>query len=186
MEKQLKHISKLMSLVLRHRPETIGLQLDENGWANVNELIEKINAKGIKADREIINTVVANNDKKRFAFNDDQTKIRASQGHSLPVELDLEEKTPPAILYHGTTTAYLDSILQTGIQKQNRQHVHLSETIETAKAVGSRHGKPVILTINAEAMQHAGYKFYLSANHIWLTVEVLPPFISVKEEGIKK
>jgi putative RNA 2'-phosphotransferase len=186
MEKQLKHISKLMSLVLRHRPETIGLQLDENGWAIVDELIEKINAKGIKADRETIETIVAVNDKKRFTFNDDQTKIRASQGHSLQVELNLEEKIPPVVLYHGTTAAYLESILESGIQKQSRQHVHLSETVETAKAVGSRHGKPVILTINAKEMQEAGYTFYQSANQVWLTDEVPPRFINVQESEIYK
>jgi putative RNA 2'-phosphotransferase len=178
MDKQLKHISKLMSLVLRHQPDTIGLQLDANGWALVDELVERINAKGIKADHETIRLVVETNDKKRFAFNADQTKIRASQGHSLTVELNLEAVVPPAILYHGTAAINIESILQTGIQRQSRQHVHLSETTETAKAVGSRHGKPVILTIATGAMHIAGYKFYLSANRVWLTDAVPPEFIS--------
>ncbi|HTE10413.1 MAG TPA: RNA 2'-phosphotransferase [Chitinophagaceae bacterium] len=168
MSQQLKHISKLMSLVLRHKPDEIGLQLDENGWAVVQELIEKINAKGIDINAETINNIVATNDKKRFAFNQDKTMIRASQGHSIEVELNLPEAIPPGILYHGTTDRFLESILANGLQKQNRQHVHLSATMETAAAVGSRHGKPVILTINAKSMHDAGYKFYLSANKVWL------------------
>lgn len=168
-----------MSLVLWHRPGVIGLQLDENGWALLDELIAKMNTQGVNADAAAIRHIVDNNDKKRFAFNEDQSKIRASQGHSLPVELNLEEVVPPAILYHGTAESNLDKILQTGIQKQSRQHVHLSETMETAKTVGSRHGRPIILTVDALAMYDAGYKFYLSANHVWLTNEVPPVFIGI-------
>jgi putative RNA 2'-phosphotransferase len=178
MQHQLKHISKLMSLVLRHKPETIGLLLDENGWANVQELVEKINAKGINTSMETIITVVETNDKKRFAFNADKTMIRASQGHSLPVELQLEAEEPPDILYHGTATRFADSILQTGLQKQDRQHVHLSETIETARTVGSRHGKPVVFIIQAKAMHAAGFTFYLSANNVWLTDAVPVQYIA--------
>lgn len=162
-----------MSLVLRHKPEEIGLQLNEQGWAKLDELISKMNAKGVNVNFEIINTVVETNDKKRFAFNEDKTLIRASQGHSIEVELTLSEIVPPDTLYHGTATKYLDSILKTGLQKQKRQHVHLSATIETAKAVGSRHGKPVILIIGAKMMQEAGFKFYLSENKVWLT-DVVP------------
>ena len=153
-----------MSLVLRHKPEEIGLRLDENGWANVQELIDKISVKGIIISMATINTVVETNDKKRFAFNNDRTLIRASQGHSIEVELNLEEIIPPDILYHGTAIKFLESILQNGLQKQSRQYVHLSIAVETAKAVGGRHGKPVILTINAKAMQDAGFKFYLSVS----------------------
>lgn len=178
MSTQLKHISKFMSLVLRHKPEEIDLQVNENGWANVEELIEKINAKGIKVDKGTIDEVVATNDKKRFAFNDDKTMIRASQGHSIEVELDLPVTIPPDILYHGTATRFLESILTEGLQKQSRQHIHLSATIEAAIVVGSRHGKPVILTINAKAMQDAGCKFYLSANGVWLTDVVPVQYIS--------
>lgn len=166
-----------MSLVLRHKPEEIGLHLDENGWASVQELVEKINAKGIKVDFETINAVVATNDKKRFAFNWDKTMIRASQGHSIEVELNLPETIPPNILYHGTTDRFVESILANGLQKQNRQHVHLSATIETATTVGSRHGKPVILTIDARAMQEAGFTFYLSENKVWLADKVPAKFI---------
>ncbi len=167
-----------MSLVLRHKPEEIGLMLDEQGWANVNELIAKMNIKGVSVDKIIINTIVETNDKKRFAFNEDKTKIRASQGHSIEVELSLPETIPPDILYHGTTEKYLDSIFKTGLQKRNRQHVHLSATIETAKAVGSRHGKPAILIVNAKAMLDDGLKFYLAENKVWLTDAVPLEYIS--------
>jgi putative RNA 2'-phosphotransferase len=130
MEKQLKHTSKFMSLVLRHKPEEIGLQLDENGWADVQELITKMNAKGIAASTAMIDAVVETNDKKRFAYNEDRSKIRASQGHSIEVDLGLTPVKPPAVLYHGTTGKYMESILQTGLQKQHRQHVHLSATVD--------------------------------------------------------
>lgn len=182
MDKQLKHTSKFISLVLRHQPEEIDLHLDENGWANVSELLEKMNKKGIEIDFVTLNTIVETNDKKRFAFNDDKTKIRASQGHSIDVNLELQPIAPPPVLYHGTTGKYLDSIFKTGLQKQSRQHVHLSATVETAKAVGGRHGKPVILTINAKAMQDQGFLFYLSANNVWLADEVPAQFISRNDE----
>lgn len=178
MEKQLKHISKFMSLVLRHKPEEIGLQLDENGWAIVDELISKMNVNGIIVDHEILTRVVETNDKKRFAFNDDKTLIRASQGHSLDVELNLPEAVPPDILYHGTTEKYLENIFKEGLKSQSRQHVHLSVTEETAKSVGGRHGKPVILSINARAMHQAGFKFYLSENKVWLTDAVPVEYIT--------
>jgi putative RNA 2'-phosphotransferase len=175
---QLKHISKFMSLVLRHKPGEIGLQLDEHGWASINELIARMNTKGFNINAEIINEVVAANDKKRFAFNDDKTLIRASQGHSIDVDLNLQEMIPPDILYHGTTNKYLESILNDGLKSQSRQHVHLSATIETAKVVGGRHGKPVVLLINAKSMYKAGFKFYLSENKVWLANAVPAAYIS--------
>ena len=178
MKDQLKHISKFMSLVLRHKPEEIGLQLDENGWAIVHELISKMNENGISVDHEMINSVVETNDKKRFAFNADKTLIRASQGHSVDIELNLPEVIPPDVLYHGTTEKYLESIFRGGLKSQSRQHVHLSIAIETANSVGSRHGKPVILSINARAMHQAGFKFYLSENKVWLTDAVPAEYIS--------
>ena len=178
MEKQLKHISKLMSLVLRHRPEVIGLQLDENGWANVNELIQKINENGTAVDFDTINTVVETNDKKRFAFNEDKTMIRANQGHSVEVELNLNAVIPPDILYHGTAEKNIESILKEGLKKQERQHVHLSLQKETAKAVGSRHGRPVVLNINSKAMAAAGFIFYLSENGVWLVDSVPVEYIT--------
>lgn len=182
MEKELKHISKFISLVLRHQPEVINLHLDENGWADVTELLDKMNKKGIKINIDTLNTIVETNDKKRFAFSDDKTKIRASQGHSIEVDLALKPVTPPAVLYHGTTAKYLESIFKTGLQKQSRQHLHLSETIDTAKAVGSRHGKPIILTINAAQMHSDGYQFYLSANNVWLTEMVPVQYIQQNDQ----
>jgi putative RNA 2'-phosphotransferase len=179
MEQQLKHISKFMSLVLRHKPETIGLQLDENGWVSVAELIEKLNAKGAAVNIDIINTVVDTNDKKRFAFNEDKTMIRISQGHSIEVELNLKAVAPPDVLYHGTASRFVESILKEGLIKQQRQQVHLSQLQETAKAVGARHGKPVILNINAKAMTEAGFVFYLSDNGVWLVDSVPVEYITV-------
>jgi putative RNA 2'-phosphotransferase len=179
MDKQLKHISKLMSLVLRHKPEEIGLYLNENGWANVEELIKKINATGINVNADTINLVVDTNDKKRFSFNEDKTMIRANQGHSLEVELNLNLVKPPAILFHGTAERFLKSILKSGLTKQQRQHVHLSGLKETAKAVGSRHGKPVILTIDAKAMSANNFLFYLSNNNVWLVDSVPVEYITL-------
>lgn len=179
MEKQLNHTSKFISLVLRHQPEQIGLLLNEKGWASVEELLHKMNAAGFAIDIDILHTIVDTNDKKRFAFNEDQSMIRASQGHSIEVNLDLQPAVPPEELYHGTGIKNLQSILQAGLQKQSRQHVHLSASIETAKAVGSRHGKPMVLLIDTKAMQAAGFIFYLSANKVWLTEVVPVQFISV-------
>ena len=178
MEKELKHISKFMSLVLRHRPEAIGLQLDENGWANVQELIAKMKANGIDVDIATLTITVETNDKKRFAFNEDKTMIRASQGHSIEVELNLKAVPPPEILYHGTADRFVESILKEVLKKQQRQYVHLSWQIETAKANGSRHGKPVILMINAKAMMQDGHAFYLSDNSVWLVDAVPAQYIT--------
>jgi len=161
--------SKFLSLVLRHKPETIQIQLDENGWVNVNELIEKLNNYGKEIDFEILKYVVETNSKKRFAFNEDKSKIRANQGHSLQIDLNYKPIIPPEILYHGTSEKFLDSILKSGIEKRNRQHVHLSSDIETAMKVGQRHGKPVILEIQTAKMNKNGHKFYLSENKVWLT-----------------
>ena len=177
MEKQLKHISKFMSLVLRHRPEQIGLTLDEEGWADVQELISKLNAHGAGLTPELLDTVVENNDKKRFAFNEDKTRIRASQGHSVAIDLALEPVTPPALLYHGTAEKNRESILSKGILKGERQHVHLSHEKETAVKVGSRHGRPFVLHIDAATMHNDGQLFYLSANGVWLTEFVDPKYI---------
>lgn len=168
-----------MSLVLRHKPETIGLQLNENGWANVQELIQKINNNGTEVNFDIINTVVDTNDKKRFSFNEDKTMIRANQGHSIEVELNLNAVAPPNILYHGTAEKFVERILKEGLKKQQRQHVHLSLLQETAKAVGSRHGKPVILTIDAKAMAVDHFTFFLSDNNVWLVDSVPVEYITL-------
>ena len=178
MEKNLKNTSKFLSLVLRHNPAQIGLQLDENGWESVDELIEKVNAKGNTLYIDLLNEIVETNDKKRFAFNDDKTKIRASQGHSIEIDLVLKPIEPPDILYHGTATRFVDSILKEGLTKQQRQHVHLSEKLETATAVGARHGKPTILMVNAKQMHEDGFLFYKSENDVWLTDAVPLNYIS--------
>lgn len=168
MKNKLKNISKFLSLVLRHQPQKIDLKLDAQGWAETQELINKMPNLTL----ELLKEVVSTNAKKRFAFNEDGSKIRASQGHSLSVELGYSPSQPPTILYHGTATQHLDAIAIKGLLKMNRQHVHLSENIETATQVGQRHGKLVLLEVAAEAMQEAGFLFYLSANGVWLTDEV--------------
>jgi putative RNA 2'-phosphotransferase len=179
MGKRLQHISKLLSLVLRHQPENLGLTLNENGWANVNELIEKINTKGNNIDFAMLQIVVDTNDKKRFIFNEDKTMIRANQGHSIEVELDLKEVVPPDFLYHGTVLKFLEAIKKDGLKKMSRQHVHLSKEVQTATIVASRRGVPVILTVNAMVMHTEGFKFYLSENGVWLTDEVPSKYIEL-------
>jgi putative RNA 2'-phosphotransferase len=172
--------SKLLSLVLRHQPEAIGITLDENGWANVDELLAKTKERGLTL--ELLQRVVAENDKKRFSFSDDGTRIRANQGHSLEVDLQLEPMTPPEVLYHGTATRFLDSIFAQGLIPGNRQHVHLSDNIATARQVGIRHGKPAILKVDASAMMKRGHKFFRSANGVWLTAAVPVEFLTKIEE----
>lgn len=167
-------ISKFLSYVLRHKPGAIGLTLDDLGWADINELINKANQTGevTTLDRDLIQKVVDNNDKKRFVISDDRQRIRASQGHSVNVDLQLKPVEPPEFLYHGTATRFLDSILKEGLKSQQRQYVHLSKDVETATVVGQRYGKPVILTIKARLMYEQGFKFYLSENGVWLTEKI--------------
>lgn len=183
MEKKLKQLSKLLSFVLRHEPEQIGLALNEQGWASVEELLRQLQAKGYSIDRETLQQIVNTNDKKRFAFNEDKTMIRANQGHSIDVDLDLQPTIPPDILYHGTAAHILDIILKEGLQKQQRHHVHLTASRETAVAVGSRHGKPVVIMVQAKDMQNAGYTFYLSQNNVWLVSHVAPEFLTTDEHA---
>jgi len=166
---KIKNVSKFLSLLLRHKPETIGLNLDENGWADIDELISK--SKEIALTRALIDEVVADSDKQRFIIESD--RIRANQGHSIVVDLEFKAVCPPDKLYHGTATRFLDSIMQGGLTKQQRLHVHLSKDIETATAVGKRHGKVVILEVNSKKMFEDGYEFYLSENGVWLT-DVVP------------
>ena len=169
----LKETSKYISLILRHKPETIGISLDEHGWADVQALIEGINASGNHhLDADMLEEIVRTDEKQRYSFNEDHTLIRANQGHSIPVDVELEEKTPPAVLYHGTGEKYMASIDATGLIPKSRLYVHLSSDMETAKKVGSRHGRPVIYTVDCTAMAADGYTFYLSANNVWLTKEV--------------
>lgn len=165
-------ISKFLSLVLRHQPELINLNMDEQGWVSVPELIEKCAQKGVQFTFDDLKYVVDNNDKKRFKFNEDFTKIRASQGHSIKVDLGLVLKYPPEFLYHGTGEKSVNSIKINGLKKMNRQHVHLSKDKETATKVGQRHGSPFIFTIKSGAMSRDGFKFFLSDNGVWLTDNV--------------
>jgi putative RNA 2'-phosphotransferase len=177
-EKQIKTTSKFLSLILRHSPQTIGLQLDDQGWADVNELLAKAAKQHQYISKTLLDEVVATNDKKRFIFNDDRTKIRASQGHSISVDLDLEKVEPPEYLYHGTVSKFIDAIKVEGLKKMNRQHVHLSMDKETASKVGGRRGTPVILTIHSGQMHQKGFTFYLSENKVWLTYHVPERFIN--------
>ena len=176
-EKRKTKISKFLSLVLRHAPETVGLELEPNGWVGVEALRRASAAAGREFTRAELEEVVATNDKKRFAFSDDGTKIRASQGHSVDVELDFERSAPPALLYHGTAERNLGAIYAGGLQKMNRHHVHLSVDTETARKVGARHGAPVIFEIDAAAMTAAGHEFFVSANGVWLVEHVPPEFL---------
>ena len=165
----IKTTSKFLSLILRHKPQTIGLKLDENGWADIDELIEK--SKNRNLTRELLDEVVEQNDKKRFII--DANKIRANQGHSINIDLELKAVRPPDVLYHGTATRFLESIMKEGLTKQKRQHVHLSKELDTAINVGKRHGKVVILELDTKKMFEEGYEFYLSENGVWLT-DVVP------------
>ena len=157
--------SKFISLILRHKPETIGISLDEHGWADVQALIDGINASGNhRLDADLLEEIVRTDEKQRYSFNEDHTLIRANQGHSIPVDVELEEKIPPAVLYHGTGEKYVSSIDQEGLIPKSRLYVHLSADVTTARKVGSRHGRPVIYTVDCSAMTSDGYKFFLSAN----------------------
>lgn len=172
-------LSKFLSLILRHKPETIGLIVDNNGWADVLELIEKSNKHDVKLDFERLNLIVEKSDKKRFAFTSDYSKIRASQGHSINVDLNLKEAFPPDILYHGTVLKNIESIKTHGLLKKERHHVHLSKDTETAIKVAIRYGKPIILVIDSKQMTEDGIKFYLSENEVWLTEIVAPKYIKM-------
>ena len=165
-------LSKFLSLMLRHKPQTIGLTLDAQGWAEVDDLIAKMAQAGTSVSREQLEHVVATSDKKRFAFSEDGVYIRANQGHSLEIDLGLEPRTPPDRLYHGTATRFLDAILQEGLVKGSRQHVHLSGDEATALQVGRRHGKPVVLSVEAGRMHEDRYMFYRSSNGVWLSEHV--------------
>jgi putative RNA 2'-phosphotransferase len=179
-EKESTRISKFLSLVLRHQPELIGIEPDENGWVLVKDILKKASSHGTKITREILDEVVANNSKKRFAFSDNKMKIRASQGHSIAIDLGYEPMQPPDLLYHGSATRNVSSILKSGLEKRQRSHVHLSADKETATVVGKRHGEPVIFEIAAGRMFGAGHQFYLSANGVWLTDSVRPEFLTVQ------
>ena len=163
--------SKFISLILRHKPETIGINLDEHGWANVDELIAGI-AKTREFNMDMLREIVRTDSKQRYSFNEDETLIRANQGHSIPVDVELEEAQPPEELWHGTGEKYVSAIDVQGLIPKSRLYVHLSKDSDTAVKVGQRHGKPVLYIVKAGEMHRDGYKFYLSKNGVWLTKEV--------------
>ncbi len=169
-----KNVSKFISLVLCHNPGAAGIRLDKHGWADVKELIRGVNETGRALDMETLKEVVRTNDKKRFAFNEDCTKIRANQGHSIQVDVELVETDPPDVLYHGTATRFLGSILnkREGLRPGSRLYVHLSGDYQMAVKVGQRHGVPAVLKVDAGQMAWDGYVFYLSENGVWLVKEV--------------
>lgn len=171
MSKDEKETSKYISLILRHKPETIGISLDEHGWADVQELIKGV-SKTHPLDMEGLVRIVEEDEKQRYSFNDDRTMIRANQGHSIPVDVELEEVVPPEILYHGTGEKYVSSIDEQGLIPKSRLYVHISGDVDTAIAVGKRHGKPVVYRIRSGEMHRDGFKFFRSVNGVWLTKEV--------------
>ena len=170
--------SKFMSLILRHDPGAAGIALDVQGWAKIDELLAGMALKGHPITREILDEIVAEDSKQRYTISDDGLRIRANQGHSIQVDLGLEELRPPEVLYHGTATRFADAIRREGLKPMSRQHVHLSLDEPTALGVGRRHGKPVIFRIEAKRMADAGIKFYRSANNVWLVDAVPPEYLS--------
>lgn len=169
-------VSKLIALVLRHKPEALNLYMDGHGWISTADLIEKLNERQ-PFTMEMLEEIVRTDNKQRYSFNADQTKIRANQGHSIPVDLELLPLEPPTVLWHGTGEKYVESINQKGLLKQSRQYVHLTDNHDTAITVGKRHGKPVVYTVDAHAMWQEGYAFYRSENGVWLTDHVPVKFL---------
>lgn len=177
-DKTKKH-SKFLSLILRHRPDIVGVTLDEAGWVDIDILLKAIKSEEDNSwSREELERIVRDNDKKRFSISDDGKRIRASQGHSIDVKLNYDPVEPPSHLFHGTIGKFLDDIWANGLQKMKRHHVHLSADIETAKQVGSRRGNPVVLMIDSVQMYKDGYIFYLSDNGVWLTDHVPHKYLS--------
>jgi putative RNA 2'-phosphotransferase len=173
--------SKFLSLVLRHQPEKIGISLDSAGWVGVRELLDALARHGSPLGEVELRHVVETSDKKRFAFSEDGLRIRASQGHSVEVDLGYQPAAPPDVLYHGTVARFLPSIRAAGLLKGKRHHVHLSRDVETATKVGGRRGEAVVLTVVAAGMARDGLVFYVSANGVWLTEHVPPQYIRFPE-----
>ncbi|MBR1374455.1 MAG: RNA 2'-phosphotransferase [Cardiobacteriaceae bacterium] len=172
-EQDLNQISKIIALILRHKPEVIGIKLDNNGWANVDELIAGIGKNfPVVINQELLEKIVATDGKKRYSFNENRSLIRANQGHSLAVDVQLKKEIPPSILYHGTAEKYENSISKQGLIPKSRLYVHLSKDVATAQTVGQRHGKVIIYKIDSAKMQEDGFEFFLSENGVWLTKTV--------------
>jgi putative RNA 2'-phosphotransferase len=182
MDKRLIQTSKYLAKHLRHAPHELGLTLELGGWVPVDDLLAAAERAGFAITYDDLLECVETNDKQRFAFDASGERIRANQGHSVGVDLQLEEREPPEVLYHGTVERFLPSILKEGLVKGKRHHVHLSKDVETARRVGARRGQPVILTVNAGQMNRAGHKFLLSANGVWLTDSVPPAYLSMSDE----
>ena len=175
----MRNTSKFISLILRHKPETVGISLDEHGWADIQELIEGVNrADGHFLNMDVLEEIVRTDEKQRYSFNADKTKIRANQGHSVPVDVELQPVTPPTLLYHGTGEKFVPSIETRGLIPKTRLYVHLSGDYDTARKVGARHGSPRIYQINAARMSADGYVFYRSVNGVWLTKQVPPQYLT--------
>ncbi|BAY89791.1 MULTISPECIES: RNA 2'-phosphotransferase [unclassified Tolypothrix] len=178
-DSRLLKISKFLSKHLRHKPADIGIKLAPGGWIEINELLTACAKNKFPITRQELQLVVESNDKQRFSFDSTGTLIRANQGHSIEVDLQLEPVVPPDVLYHGTAKQSVESILQTGLSKMSRHHVHLSKDIATAKNVGARHGKPIVFAVNAVAMHQAGYIFYCSDNGVWLVDNIPPEYLQI-------
>ena len=176
-QNRLTRISKRLSLILRHKPESIGLNLDAQGWAKVSELLDCLKNSGQILDRKVIEEVVRTNEKQRFRFSEDRTQICANQGHSIRIEFTLKPSKPPAVLFHGTAARFLKPIYEEGLQKQQRHHVHMTEDTAMTMKVAARRGKPVLLGIRATEMHEAGYEFYKTENNVWLTDHVPVNFL---------
>ena len=181
MSDSLTGTSRFISFILRHKPEVIGITPDEHGWADVDDMIAGINQSGkYKIDRDMLDEIVRTDEKQRYSYNEDHTLIRANQGHSIPVDVELEEVEPPEFLYHGTGEKFTASIDKQGLIPKSRLYVHLSPDEETAVKVGRRHGKPVIYLVRAGNMKRDGYAFYRSVNGVWLTKEVPVKYLRKK------
>ncbi len=177
----IKRKSKLLSLILRHQPSKAGLTLGDGGWVNIADLLAGLDKIKKPMTRETLQIVVDTNDKKRFTISTDGKRIRAAQGHSVDVNLELKPVKPPAILYHGTATRFLDPILKDGLKPMRRDHVHLSADLDTAKKVGMRHGKIVILKVDTAGMHANGQEFYQADNGVWLTGPITPNWFEIYE-----
>ena len=175
----LEQTSKFIALVLRHKPEAAGITLDGHGWAQVDELIAGVSRR-MPLTREMLEEIVRTDNKQRYSFSPDHQRIRANQGHSIPVDVELKQTVPPDTLYHGTGEKYVESILREGLLPKSRLYVHLSRDAATAEQVGRRHGKPVLFQVDATAMVRDGYAFYLSENQVWLTREVPVRYLTIQ------
>jgi putative RNA 2'-phosphotransferase len=171
------HISKFLSLVLRHKPETVGMTFEKGGWLKVDDLIQGAKEAGVELDKELLRAVVEHSERKRFSFSEDGLKIRANYGHSIPIDLAIEAVEPPEFLFHGTAVRFIEAIRKEGIVPQGRQYVHLSPDEQTAGEVGRRHGVPIVFTIQSRLMHENGFKLYPTDSGIWLTETVPPEFI---------